>query len=83
MTDRSKLTCPHRWADGADADGHGWEVPWYRPDRANVPALPGLVADEPVTLPKCVGGTGKTTALEQERRHTRARRASAALGDTR
>jgi len=44
---------------------------------------PGLVTDEPMILVMSFGGARKTTDLEQERRHTRALRAAAALGDTR
>jgi hypothetical protein len=81
--DRSQLTCPNSQAAGAHHDGHGWGMPpWHRSDRANFPTPPGLVADELAILLTSVGGVRKTRDLEQERRHTCARRASAAVGDT-
>lgn len=82
--DRSQLTCPNSQTGNAYQDGHGWGTPpGYCSDRANSPAPPGLVADEPVIPVMSVGGARKTTDLKQERRHTRARRASAVLGDAR
>jgi hypothetical protein len=75
---------PNSQAAGAHQDGHGWGTPpWYHSDRASVPAPPGLVTDEPMILVMSFGGARKTTDLEQERRHTRALRVAAALGDTR